>query len=91
MYGAIRAGSLKIQAAIRQFLTHVDLVDFDTVAADEYARIRCALEAQGTPIAIADLMIASCARAKGAVLVTNNVQHFARISELKVENWIAFE
>jgi tRNA(fMet)-specific endonuclease VapC len=88
MYGAMRTGSSKIQFAIRQFVTHIGLVDFDAVAADEYARIRCTLEAQGTPIAMADLMIASCAKAKEAVLVTNNERHFTRIPALKVENWI---
>ena len=88
MYGALRTGSSKTPAAIRRFVTHFDIVDFDDAAAEEYARIRCYLEAKGTPIAAADLMIASCAKVAKAVLVTNNVKHFGKIPELEFENWI---
>jgi len=87
-YGALRSGSPKIMAVIRRFVTHVGTVFFDDAAAEEYAQLRCSLEAKGTPIATADLMIASCAKAKKAVLVTNNVKHFGKIPELEVENWL---
>ena len=90
-YGALRSGSSKTMAMIRRFLTHIGTAYFDDAAAEEYARIRCFLEAKGTPIAVADLMIAACAKAKKAVLVTNNVKHFSRIPDLKVENWIELE
>ena len=88
MYGALRTGSSKTPAVIRRFVTRFDIVDFDDAAAEEYARLRCYLEAKGTPIAAADLMIASCAKAKKAVLVTNNVKHFGKIPDLEIENWI---
>jgi tRNA(fMet)-specific endonuclease VapC len=91
MYGAMRTGSSKTPAAVRRFVNHVGIVNFDEAAAEEYARIRCFLEAKGMPTAGADLMIASCARAKKAVLVTNNVKHFGKIPELKIENWIEFK
>ena len=88
MYGATRTGSSKTTAAIRRFVTRVGIVSFDDNAAEEYAHIRCSLEANGTPIAAADLMVASCAKAKKAVLVTNNVKHFSKIRDLEIENWI---
>ena len=88
MYGAKRTGSSKTPAVIRRFVTRVGIVNFDDAAAEEYARIRCDLEAKGTSIAVADLMIASCAKAKKAVLVTNNVKHFNKVPDLKIENWI---
>ncbi|MDR1579911.1 MAG: type II toxin-antitoxin system VapC family toxin [Synergistaceae bacterium] len=87
MYGAIRSGSAKITASIERFVNYVGIVDFDDAAGKEYAQIRYALETCGTPLAIADLLIASCAKAKGAVLVTNNTKHFGRIPNLKIENW----
>jgi len=88
MYGATRTGSSKTPAVIRRFVTYVGIVNFDDAAAEEYARIRCSLETEGTPISAADLMIASCAKAKKAVLVTNNVKHFGKITDLEIENWI---
>ena len=88
MYGAMRTGSSKTPDAIRRFTARVGIVDFNNAAADEYARIRCYLEAKGTPVAAADLMIASCAKVKKAVLVTNNAKRFSLIPDLKIENWI---
>jgi tRNA(fMet)-specific endonuclease VapC len=88
MYGAMRSGSRKILASIERFVTYVSIVNFDDTAGNKYARIRCSLEAVGTPVAIADLMIAACAKAKKAVLVTNNVKHFKKIPNLEIENWI---
>lgn len=91
MYGAMRTGFSKTPAAIKRFVTHVGIVNFDDVAAEEYARLRCSMEARGMPLAGADLMIASCARAKKAVLVTNNVKHFGKIPDLEIENWLELE
>jgi tRNA(fMet)-specific endonuclease VapC len=39
-------------------------------------------------VAEADLRIGAIALSRGAVLVTGNVKHFARIDGLKVENWL---
>ena len=88
MYGATRTGSSKSPAAIRRFVTHVGIVNFDDAAAEEYARIRCFLETKGTPIADADLMIASCAKIKKAFMVTNNIKHFGKIPDLEIDNWM---
>ena len=90
MYGAMRTGSSKTPALIRRFVIHVGIVYFDDAAAEEYARIRCFLEAKGTSISAADLMIASCAKVKKAILVTNNVKHFGKIPDLEIENWIEY-
>jgi len=87
MYGAMRTGSSKTPAAIRRFVAYVGIVNFDDAAAEEYARLRCSLEAKGTPISAADLMIASCAIARRAVLVTNNIKHFSRVPDLEIEKW----
>ena len=35
-----------------------------------------------------DLLIASIALSSGCSLVANNVKHFERIKELKIENWV---
>jgi tRNA(fMet)-specific endonuclease VapC len=87
-YGAMRSGSSRTTAAIKRFINYLGIVKFDDAAALEYARIRCLLEAKGAPIAAADLMIASCAMAKKAILVTNNLKHFGKVPDLEIENWI---
>lgn len=61
-------------------------VPFDSSAAVEFDRLRGirALKKIGR----ADLLIASIALANRATLVTRNVRHFQRISNLKLENWV---
>ena len=55
----------------------------------EYGAIRSRLEAAGQPIGGNDMFIAAHALAAGATIVTANVDEFSRISDLKVENWLA--
>jgi len=42
----------------------------------------------GTPLATADLQIASIALAHNLILITGNVRHFERVPGLIVENWL---
>jgi tRNA(fMet)-specific endonuclease VapC len=70
-----------------EWLAHVPLLDFDARAASEYGRIRCRLEAKGTPIGPNDLLIAAQALSRGATLVTDNEGEFRRVRGLRVENW----
>ncbi|NBJ90158.1 type II toxin-antitoxin system tRNA(fMet)-specific endonuclease VapC [Acutalibacter sp. 1XD8-36] len=73
--------------ALLKFLTIIEVLPFDDVAAVEYGKIQAYLQKNGTPIGTADALIAGHARSEGLVLVTNNVREFARVPELKVENW----
>ena len=75
-------------AALTDFLSYCLVLDWPQQAAGLYARIRNALEAQGTPIGSNDLLIAAHARQLGCTLVTNNVQEFSRVHGLDVDNWI---
>lgn len=69
-------------------LPAVNILGFDSKAAYVCGRIRAELEKAGTPLALADLEIASIAIANELILVTGNIRHFSRISQLIVENWI---
>ncbi len=58
-------------------------------AADIYAEIRHQLTTAGRPIGDRDMMIAAHAISLGAVLVTNNIRHHARLASLlQIENWV---
>ncbi|MDF1594221.1 MAG: type II toxin-antitoxin system VapC family toxin [Desulfobacterales bacterium] len=62
-------------------------LDFDDDAARIYGQIRSALSLRGTLIGPNDLMIASIAVAHKAILVTHNTREFARVPDLKIEDW----
>jgi tRNA(fMet)-specific endonuclease VapC len=52
-----------------------------------YAKIRCAMETQGTPMGQMDLMIAAQALQAEAILVTQNPKPFSHVPDLKLELW----
>ncbi len=88
MYGVERSSSKRInRAVIDRFISHLDVLKWDTKAADKYAFIRTTLDAKGTPIGAMDMMIASHATSIDAVLVTNNQKHFSQVQGLTIENW----
>jgi tRNA(fMet)-specific endonuclease VapC len=53
-------------------------------ATDIYVNLR----RQGTLIEDADILLAATAIEKELVLVTDNIFHFKRIKELRIENWL---
>ncbi|MCP4105436.1 MAG: type II toxin-antitoxin system VapC family toxin [Desulfobacteraceae bacterium] len=69
-------------------LPSVNVLDFDMKSAWVCGRLRAELEKQGQPLDIADLQIASIAIANDMTLITGNTNHFKRISELKIDNWL---
>lgn len=75
------------RAVVDEFLAQFVSLPFDDPAADEYARVRVALEAAGVRLDHADLMIAAIALTHGLTLVTHNTQHLNRVPGLRVEDW----
>ena len=87
LFGAERVNSKRIKDKIEAILQKVEVVEFDEKAAREYSNIRAVLERNGTVIGNMDMLIAACARASRAILITNNEKHFGYIPNLKIENW----
>ena len=71
---------------VEEFLLRVTVLPWDSDAARTYGDLRAALERQGQPMGNLDLMIGAQALALGMVLVAND-QAFARIKNLKIEDW----
>ena len=69
------------------FLEPFEVLPFDRVAAEAYARIRLSLERAGSPIGERDLQIAAIAVARELTVVTHNVSEFARVPGLPVVDW----
>ena len=77
----------KNRLALFMLLANIEIKNFDTYAADCYGKIRADLEKKGTPIGTLDMMIAGHAQSLDLTIVTNNVKEFARVDNLKIENW----
>ena len=69
----------------RQLRNYCDIavVEFDAKAAAEFKRLR----QQNVRIGTMDLKIAAIALANDAAVITRNTQDFARVPNLKIENW----
>jgi len=88
LYGLkLKNGANRLARLIDQFLLRVRCLPWDEAAATQFATIASDLHKAGTSIGSMDAMIAGHAVAIGAVLVTNNSRHFARVAGLSVENW----
>ena len=77
----------RLRAAVAKFIGVVRILPWDSAAAQAYGNLRVRLEANGTPLDEADLMIAAHARALGAVLVSHDrVFRYLR-GYVTVEDW----
>ena len=79
---------LRNQKNVEDFVSHLDILSYDTEAAMHYADIRADLEQKGTPIGVNDLHIAGHARSRGLILVSNNTKEFERVEGLRLVDWI---
>ena len=78
----------KNSIALNQFLSIIEILNFNDEAAFEYGKIVADLKRKGTPIGSLDALIAAHALAAGKILVTNNIKEFESVVNLKVENWV---
>ena len=87
-YGSRKKGSARLAGKVEDFLSEIEVLPLDRPVDEAYARLRCALEAAGTPIGHNDLLIAAHAAMVGATLVTDQGAEFQRIETLPVVNWM---
>ena len=87
-YGCAKSGSERVSEAVENLLGELDVLSLEDSADTEYGKIRAELERRGTPIGGNDLLIAAHALAIEATIVTGNVDEFARVKGLKVQNWL---
>lgn len=73
--------------ALTEFLTPIEIMPFDDMAAKHYGELRAYLERRGPPIGSLDMLIAAHAVSLQSTLVTNNESEFSRVPGLKIENW----
>lgn len=88
-YGAAKSKAPeKNRVLVSDFLTTVEALELDLGAVQRFGGLKADLERRGSRLADADLSIASVALSRGAILVTGNRAHYARIPDLQLEDWI---
>lgn len=88
VHGVEKSQSIeKNRVALALLLANIEIMDFDSSAAESYGKIRADLEKAGKPIGPLDMMIAGHAKSLGYTIVTNNTKEFMRVNGLKFENW----
>jgi tRNA(fMet)-specific endonuclease VapC len=75
-----------LKTVVEEFLLRMEVLPWDSEAAQQYSMIRAALEGVGKPMGNLDLMIAAQALASDLVLVSSDAV-FRRAKGLKIENW----
>lgn len=80
--------SKTLHNSVKDFINRLNILVWDTAAAQQYAVIRARLEKTGSVIGNMDMLIAAHAMSLNATLVTNNHKHYQRVTGLTVENWL---
>lgn len=73
---------------VNRFLLPFEIVPFDDLVTDTYSKIRFDLNNKGKIIGPNDLILASTVLANDGILVSNNLNEFSRVKNLKLENWV---
>lgn len=86
-YGLARKPEAKnLHKVVQEFLKRVEVLAWNSDAAQHYGNLRAELETKGNSLGVFDMQIAAHAFSIGATLVTND-QAFKRVKKLKVEDW----
>ncbi len=75
------------QHRLDEFLSPIEILAYNEIAARIYGEIRFQLEKRGESVGPLDLLIAAHAISQNLIVVTNNDKEFKRIKNLEVENW----
>jgi tRNA(fMet)-specific endonuclease VapC len=87
-YGAEEKGSPRLSAQLETVLGVLEVLAFEAPGDRAYGAIRTQLEKAGRTIGANDLLIAAHALALGYTVITDNEDEFARITNLRHENWL---
>ena len=87
-YGANKKASPRLSAQLEAVLGAIEVLPFEKPADAAYGVMRARLEQLGRPIGSNDMLIAAHALALGYTIITDNEREFARVEDLKMENWL---
>ena len=78
----------RLPIAVKEFLIRVEIMPWDSDAAEAYAQLRTSCESEGKTLGTMDMLIAAHSVAVGAILVTNDQVFFRVKHHLSLEDWI---
>jgi tRNA(fMet)-specific endonuclease VapC len=73
--------------ALLKFISIFNVLNYDDADAVKYGKLKSRLKKAGNIIGPIDMLLASQALSKDLIFVTNNVDEFTRIEDLKIEDW----
>lgn len=94
LFGVLRMDKSHRRTALEQYLIgtihqEVPILPYDVEAATWFSQERARLSKQGLMPSYPDGQIAAVAAMNDLILVTRNVNDFAKFSDLQIENWFA--
>ena len=81
-------GDERVKSRVAQVGVEAISVSILTVGELYFGKLKAALRRDGKPIGDVDLLIAGVAASHGLKVVTNNTEHFERIADISLENWL---
>ena len=73
---------------INLFKKNLTILSDSEESALRFGKIKTDLRTKGKIIEDFDILIASIAIVNSCILITNNTDHFERINDLQIENWL---
>ncbi len=77
----------QLPLVVNEFLLRVEILPWDSRAAEAYAALRTVFEKEGKPLGAMDMLIAAHAVSSGAILVTNDKAFYNVRKHLSLEDW----
>jgi tRNA(fMet)-specific endonuclease VapC len=87
-FGAAKKGSPRLSAQVEAVLGAMDVLPLEEPADRAYGLLRARMEKKGQVVGGNDLLIAAQAISLGFTLVTANEREFAKLDDLRCENWL---
>jgi predicted nucleic acid-binding protein len=88
-YGAFKSNKVEHNLIqVEKFLLSVKIVQSDYDIMKIFGEMKATLTKKNILLPDADILIAATSLSKCNKLITGNTDHFKRIDELKIENWI---
>lgn len=85
--GVHHSGGAAEKRKVEKILAAVEIVPFDSKAAEATGNVLGSLTRQGQKIGDFDAQIAGHALATGSPILTKNPRHFSRVEGLKIIDW----
>lgn len=70
------------------FIQENELISIRKETVEKAAEIYAYLKKEGNLIEDADILMAATAIVEELVLITNNISHFKRVKDLRLDNWL---